>query len=160
MSIEMASPISGCLMRNLFFGTTVWETKLMKSCWILLALGSLFLFGCAPADQGSGGTENLGSDDDSNVTVVLPTESESAPTFDWNNESLTLVKFNVPAMTCPEGCPPAVKSALTHCDGVDQVEVDYDTKTATVAVSSENFDAQSAVAALAEFGFDNSTVQN
>jgi copper chaperone CopZ len=45
------------------------------------------------------------------------------------------------------GCPPQVQSALENVDGVESVDVDFATKTATITASSD-VDAKALIAAL------------
>ena len=44
--------------------------------------------------------------------------------------------------------------------GVKDVLVDFDTKTATVAIEEGKFDSEAAIAALVDKQFDNSTLKN
>lgn len=114
------------------------------------------MVGCAPpADSGSGNEE-----EDPNITVVQPTSEEAVASIDTSDESLKLVKIEVPGMTCAQGCPPVVKSALAECDGVDQVDVCFDSKTATIAIDEQDFDATKAIAKLGEYGFEDSALKN
>jgi copper chaperone CopZ len=122
--------------------------------WLVILACCFAMFGCAPPEDGGGAEE-----DDSNVTMTEPAETEVA-SIDLEDESLTLVKIEVPGMTCSHGCPPAVKSALAECSGVNQVDVCFDSKTATIAVDKENFDVDQAIAKLGEFGFKDSAMQN
>lgn len=71
-----------------------------------------------------------------------------------------LVSFSVPGMTCAEGCAPIVKETLEDLPGVLQVNVDFETKTATCALEeSQQLDSDAALAALAEAGFKDSALQ-
>ncbi len=123
--------------------------------WFGLLACCLLLWGCAPVEEGTGGgasgVEVEVDETDSNVTV---NEAETS------NEGLTLVKVSVPGMTCAQGCPPVVKSTLAHCGGVKNVEVDFDSKMATVSVTPEEFDGQAAIDALAGVGFEGSALAN
>jgi len=51
-----------------------------------------------------------------------------------------------------------VRDALAALPGVTNVDVDFAAKTATVHTNSAPFDAKAAVEALAEAGFENSSV--
>jgi copper chaperone CopZ len=63
-------------------------------------------------------------------------------------------------MMCPEGCGEKVKEILAEQPGAKEVLVDFDAKTATVAIESGgNFDTSAAVAALVDHGFKNSTLK-
>lgn len=61
-------------------------------------------------------------------------------------------------MMCEEGCGAAVKGILTKQPGAKDVVVDFDAKLATVAVEEGKFDAQQALAALVDKGFDHSAL--
>ena len=109
----------------------------------------IFLLGCPPP------AEKPDSDDtDANVTAVAPPETLEL------SDGLTMVKLEVPGMMCAAGCPPMVKSTLARCEGVDQVIVDFDSKTASPAVAENTFDADGAVNMLVEAGFADSKLQN
>ncbi|MEM7314287.1 MAG: cation transporter [Planctomycetota bacterium] len=126
---------------------------------LLMILACCFaMVGCAPpADSGSEEDVDGGSN---TTTAVQPTTEEAVATIDTSDESLKLVKIEVPGMTCAEGCPPVVKSALAECDGVDQVDVCFDSKTATIAIDEQNFDVTKAIAKLGEYGFKDSALKN
>ncbi len=121
--------------------------------WFALLACCLFIWGCAPVEKGTGGgateVEVDVDETDSNVTAT-----ENATT------ELALVKVSVPGMTCAQGCPPVVKSTLAHCGGVQNVEVDFDSKIATVSVTPGEFDGPAALDALANVGFEGSTLTN
>jgi copper chaperone CopZ len=51
-----------------------------------------------------------------------------------------------------------VRSALAELPGVKDVAVDFGTKTANCTVDSNQFDGTSAIQALADAGFENSTL--
>ena len=70
------------------------------------------------------------------------------------------VAFSVPDMMCPEGCGEKTKEILSEQAGAKEVVVDFDAKTATVAIEDGGkFDASAAVAALVDHGFKNSSVK-
>ena len=70
------------------------------------------------------------------------------------------VELNVPDMMCAEGCGAKVKEILSEQPGAKEVIVDFDAKTATVAIEGGGkFDANAAVAALVDHGFKNSSVK-
>lgn len=68
----------------------------------------------------------------------------------------TIVRISVPDMMCEEGCAATVKGILSKQPGAKDVVVDFDAKLATVAVEEGTFDAQQALAALIDKGFDHS----
>ncbi len=55
--------------------------------------------------------------------------------------------------------PPKVKEILSEQPGAKEVIVDFDSKTATVAVDPGQFDAKQAIAALVDHQFDHSAVK-
>jgi copper chaperone CopZ len=56
------------------------------------------------------------------------------------------------------GCSAGVREALTGCDGVQSVEIDFEGKIAT-AKTTDSFDSKKALAALvADKRFESSTV--
>jgi copper chaperone CopZ len=87
-----------------------------------------------------------------------PTDSMSAASF--NASASPTVAFSVPDMICPEGCAVAVKELLARQPGVKEVFVDFDAKTATVAIEEGQFNAERALAALVDKQFDNSTLKS
>ena len=92
------------------------------------------------------------ADEQSSVTL----QSKRQVTF--NAAQLPTVDFTLPDMMCEEGCAEAVEDILTRQSGVRDVRVDFDAKTATVAVDEQSFDSQQAIAALVDKGFDNSAL--
>jgi copper chaperone CopZ len=70
------------------------------------------------------------------------------------------VEFNVPDMMCPTSCVAKTKEILSQQPGAKEVRVDFDTKTAVVAIESGNFNVEQAIAALVDHGFDHSTVKS
>ena len=87
-------------------------------------------------------------------------DQQSAPVV-FNGASLPTVAFNAPDMMCPDGCGVKVKEILSEQPGAKEVIVDFDGKTATVAIGGDSkFDADAAVAALVDHGFKNSSVKN
>jgi len=63
-------------------------------------------------------------------------------------------------MMCPESCAVKVKEILSEQPGAKEVVVDFDSKTATVAIEEGKFDADAAIAALVDHGFDHSTLKS
>ncbi len=49
----------------------------------------------------------------------------------------TLIKLQVEGMACGVMCPPKIKEDLMTVQGVEDVKVDFETKTATVKASGE-----------------------
>lgn len=78
----------------------------------------------------------------------------------FNIAGAPTVEFSAPDMMCPEGCGVKVKEILSGQPGAKEVVVDFDAKTATVAVEdASKFDKNAAVAALQDHGFKNSAVK-
>ena len=121
--------------------------KTLAICGLMLT----FAVGCgtsAPAPEAVGETESTAA-----VTPVV-----------YNaGESLTL---EVPGMHCPFGCYPTVEKTLTSLDGVEEVELvpqekegEINDRRVVVKLNNE-FDANKAVSALADAGFDGASVDN
>jgi copper chaperone CopZ len=71
-----------------------------------------------------------------------------------------VVEFSVPDMMCAEGCGVEVKEILAKQPGAKDVLVDFEHKTAIVAVEKDKFDPDAAVAALADQMFPNSKLKS
>ena len=61
-------------------------------------------------------------------------------------------------MHCEFSCAPKVFETLIAQPGVKDVKVELETKTATIAIDEESFDADAAIAALVDVQFVNTTV--
>jgi copper chaperone CopZ len=70
------------------------------------------------------------------------------------------VEFSMPDMMCPEGCGEKTKEILSEQPGAKEVVIDFESKTATVAVEEDAFDAEAAIAALVDHGFEHSTLKS
>ena len=93
------------------------------------------------------------------LAVVGCSKTSNSPEF--NVAGAPTVQFNAPDMMCPEGCGVKVKEILSEQPGAKEVIVDFDAKTATVAIEDGGkFDANAAVAALVDHGFKNSSVKS
>jgi copper chaperone CopZ len=73
----------------------------------------------------------------------------------FNAEGAPTVEFSVPDMVCEFSCVPEVRETLAKQPGVKDVKVVLDTHTATVAVDTDKFDAEKAIAALVDRHFTN-----
>ena len=71
-------------------------------------------------------------------------------------EATPTIAFAVPDMMCQYSCVEQVKKALGSQPGVKEVEVDFETKLATVVVDRKQFDAEAAIATLVDYQFTNS----
>jgi copper chaperone CopZ len=76
----------------------------------------------------------------------------------FNTAGAPTVEFDVPGMHCEHMCAPKVRETLAAQPGVVDVKVDIDTKVVTVAVESDKFDAEKAIAALVEADFEDTTL--
>jgi copper chaperone CopZ len=61
---------------------------------------------------------------------------------------------------CAESCAVKTKEILSKVPGAKDVIVDFDTKTATVAIDEGEFDADAAIAALVDHSFVHSTLKD
>jgi copper chaperone CopZ len=92
-----------------------------------------------------------GSDiDTSTVATPVAFNTAGAPT----------VEFNVPDMMCPEGCGEKTKEILSEQPGAKEVVINFEAKTATVAIEDGKFDKDAAIAALVDHGFEHSTLKS
>jgi copper chaperone CopZ len=78
----------------------------------------------------------------------------------FNVNGAPTVEFSVPDMMCPEGCAVEVKEILAKQPGAKDVLVDFEAKTATVAIEQDEFDAAQALAALIDKQFTNSALKD
>lgn len=69
------------------------------------------------------------------------------------------VKFTVEKMTCA-ACPITVRKAMQRVDGVKDVSVDFDSKTATVIYDAEMTNAQKIGKSSAMVGFPASVIED
>lgn len=90
--------------------------------------------------------------------LVIAVGCDSKPAA-FNSSHAATVEFSVPDMMCPDGCGVAVKEILVKQPGVKDVLVDFDGKSATVAVEEGKFDADKALAALVDKQFLNSSLK-
>tara|TARA_R110002096_G_scaffold57545_2_gene145923 strand:+ start:278 stop:580 length:303 start_codon:yes stop_codon:yes gene_type:complete len=81
------------------------------------------------------------------TVIVLSASNLNAATSDE-----TTVKFSVEKMTCAT-CPISVRKAMERVDGVKDVEVDLETKTATVIFDASMTTASDIGSASTDVGF-------
>lgn len=91
-------------------------------------------------------------------TAATSADETTAVTF--NVAGAPTVEFNVPDMMCPEGCGAKTKEILSAQPGAKEVVINFEDKTATVAVEKDTFDANAAIAALVDYGFEHSTLKS
>jgi copper chaperone CopZ len=114
--------------------------KTLSVCTLAL----LLLVGCQKSESGQ--------------TAGSPADTVTAVAF--NVEGAPTVEFDMPDMMCPESCVKQTHEILSKQPGVKDVVVDFDTKTATVAIEPGKFDADAAIAALVDHGYDNAKVKS
>lgn len=78
----------------------------------------------------------------------------------FNVAGAPTVEFSVPDMMCPDSCAVATREILAAQAGAKEVRVDFEQKTATVAIDASTFQADDALAALADRGFVHSTLKS
>jgi copper chaperone CopZ len=71
----------------------------------------------------------------------------------------TEVVLSVPDMMCEESCAVKVNEVLSKQPGVARVNVDFPNRTATLAVKPSEFDLDAAIAALVDYGFEESRLK-
>ncbi len=72
----------------------------------------------------------------------------------FNTSGAPTVNFAVEGMMCEAACASKVHEILAGQPGVVDAKVDYPAKTATVAIEEDAFDAEAALAALADYQFE------
>jgi copper chaperone CopZ len=110
--------------------------------WLAVAVFSVSLVGCNEA---------------TNAELSVPEAATTPAAF--NADGAPTVQFSVPDMMCPESCAVKVKEILSEQPGAKDVVVDFDSKTATVAIDKDKFDADAAIAALVDHAYDHSTLK-
>lgn len=90
---------------------------------------------------------------------VVKAQTEPTTVVAFNSDGAPTVEFSVPDMMCPEGCGEATREILANQDGVKDVKIDFPAKLAVVAIDTEKFDADKALAELVDKGFDHSAVK-
>ena len=89
--------------------------------------------------------------------LALVSFSTSSLNAEPNNEAT--VKFKVEKMTCAT-CPISVRKAMERVDGVKEVRVDFDSKTATVTFDSSKATATDIGDASTDVGFPASEIDD
>ena len=110
-------------------------------CLALLVL-SLAVSGCTEA---------------TNPPAGIPAAAATPAVF--NVAGAPTVEFSVPDMMCPEGCGAKTKEILSEQPGAKEVVINFEAKTAIVAVEEGKFDGEAAIAALVDHGFEHSTLK-
>ena len=78
----------------------------------------------------------------------------------FNTSGAPTVEFSVPDMMCPESCAVTAREILESQPGVREVLVDFETKSATVAIDEEEFQVDAALEAFADRGFVHTEVKS
>ena len=84
--------------------------------------------------------------------------STDATPVAFNATGAPTIEFSVPDMMCPDGCGLKTKEILSQQPGAKEVVVNFEAKSATVAIEADKFDSDAALAALVDHGFEHSTV--
>ncbi|MCG2610905.1 cation transporter [Flavobacterium sp. SM15] len=67
------------------------------------------------------------------TTETTTTTEVPAPKKEIAAENLQTASFEIEGMTCAMGCAATIEKKLTETQGVKEAEVDFETKTATIA---------------------------
>jgi copper chaperone CopZ len=113
---------------------------------------SFSIFGCTDAKLSPAGIPA--------ESVTASFKVVDAPRIEFNVAGAPTVEFNVPDMMCPEGCGEKTKEILSSLPGAKEVVINFDAKTAIVAFEEGKFDPAAAVAALKDYGFENSALNS
>ncbi len=101
-----------------------------------LALVSTLFFGCK--DTASKPTaENAEATATKEIAIAVKPEK---------------VSFKIDGMVCPEGCAKMIEKKLAETQGVQEVKVDYDAKTATVNFDLDKLSSEAIVKAVESAG--------
>jgi Cu+-exporting ATPase len=87
------------------------------------------------------------------------TDTAETTTVAFNVADEPTCSFSVPGMMCEHGCAATVRQVLSEQPGVKEVNVEFESKLATVVVDEAEFDGQ-AVASLLEdeYGFEDTSL--
>ncbi len=88
------------------------------------------------------------------TSSIEKTEVETTPVA-FNVEGAPTAELEVPDMMCQYSCSAKVKEVLTAQTGVKDVQIDFESKKAILAVDEAEFDGEAAVAALVDYQFSN-----
>lgn len=94
------------------------------------------------------------------ATTADTTADAAVTTIAFNPAGAPTVAFDVPDMMCPQSCAVKVHEILSEQPGVKDAVVDFDARMATVAIEPGKFDAEAAIAALVDHGFDHSKLKS
>lgn len=100
-------------------------------------------------------------------TANEPTEANAAPVENTETkiiaENVETATFKIEGMTCAIGCAKVIESKLAGMDGVQNAEVDYENKTATVSFDNAQQTPEAfveTVESIAEGAYTVSEVKN
>jgi periplasmic mercuric ion binding protein len=121
------------------------------ACWIL-GTSTLLVVGCTPTAAPI-------------PQAAIDTAPISTTTVTADGETVELVSLRVPTMHCVYGCLPKIKKELEQHAGVAEVtlaqqasEEELDNPVLHIRIDGQ-FDADSAIAALAKIGFAGAAVE-
>ena len=127
----------------------------MKSL-LTIAFSGLLLIGCQQSSESGGGSADTtaSADKESSTTGESAQSSNSDTTLvSFNPDGAPTREFNIDGMHCQYACVDKVKTVLKKQQGVKDVKVDFDSKLVTVAVDNSTFNANDAIASLADYEF-------
>jgi copper chaperone CopZ len=110
---------------------------------VSIAIGVVLVAGCA--QQGDEG---------------LTSAAGSLNSASFNLSGAPTIEFSVPDMMCPDSCAVTTREILAAQPGAKDVLVDFEAKTATVAIEEGKFNTDDALAALADRGFVHSALKS
>ena len=87
-------------------------------------------------------------------------DESHATSVSFNTAGAPTVEFSVPDMMCPDSCVATVREILEAQPGVREVLVDYETKTATVAIDEEEFQVDAALEMFVDRAFVHTEVKS
>jgi copper chaperone CopZ len=95
-----------------------------------------------------------------NAAVQTDVDAEASEVA-FNLAGAPTCEISVPGMMCEEGCGATVQKVLAQQPGVKDVKIDFESKTAIVAVEEGAFDADAAVHLLEdEYGFADTALKS
>ncbi|MEE2858625.1 MAG: heavy metal-associated domain-containing protein [Candidatus Neomarinimicrobiota bacterium] len=72
----------------------------------------------------------------------------------------TTTTFKIDGMMCGVSCPKAVKKSLNNIEGINNCEVDFNSKTTTITYENEKIDKQQIAAIISEKTYFKITEKN
>ena len=111
----------------------------------LLSLGTLFflIFSVNVNAQCSKSTKTAEASKSTSTEVVAVSQDAGYAT----------TTMNIDGMKCAEMCTSKIKAAVNKIDGVAEINIDYDTKVATIAYDAEKTNAEAINKTITESGY-------